>query len=328
MVWGVDYLYDGIPLVVVGLGLFAVPEIVDLLRRDQSIAGDRKAGRGLVPGHPRRGDNWWLTLRCSGIGALIGAIPGLGGTVVDWIAYGHAVQTVKTNPRFGKGDIRGVIAPESANNAKEGGGLLPTLMFGIPGGGAMAVFLGGMVLLGIQPGPSMVGSNLNLTYQIVWSLALANVLGAGLCILLAVPDLAADADPVQAAGAVHDRGDLLCRLSGDADHRRSAGAAGDGGAGHLHAPLRLAAPGAADRLRAVDPGRDLSLSGGAVLRLGVPDPDRRDDHHRPDRGIGLAGPARPRVDSGPDDAAEGTRPRRPASPGTSPRGGRNCCSPP
>ncbi len=187
MVWGVDYLYDGIPLVVVGLGLFAVPEIVDLLRRDQSIAGTARLGSGWFRGIRDVIENWWLTLRCSGIGALIGAIPGLGGTVVDWIAYGHAVQTVKKNPRFGQGDIRGVIAPESANNAKEGGGLLPTLMFGIPGGGAMAVFLGGMVLLGIQPGPSMVGSNLNLTYQIVWSLALANVLGAGLCILLAVP---------------------------------------------------------------------------------------------------------------------------------------------
>ncbi|MFN3938088.1 MAG: tripartite tricarboxylate transporter permease [Gemmobacter sp.] len=187
MVFGVDYLYDGIPLVVVGLGLFAVPEIVDLLRRDQAISGTRGLGAGWFQGIRDVIANWWLTLRCSGLGALIGAIPGLGGTVVDWIAYGHAVQTVKKDPQFGKGDIRGVIAPESANNAKEGGGLLPTLLFGIPGGGAMAVFLGGMVLLGIQPGPSMVGTNLDVTYKIVWSLALANVLGAGLCILLAVP---------------------------------------------------------------------------------------------------------------------------------------------
>ncbi|MCC5983751.1 MAG: tripartite tricarboxylate transporter permease [Rhodobacteraceae bacterium] len=187
MVYGVDYLYDGIPLVIIGLGLFAVPEIVDLLRRDRSIAGDKGLGSGWFAGIRDVIRNWWLTLRCSSIGALIGAIPGLGGTVVDWIAYGHAVQSTKDNPRFGQGDVRGVIAPESANNAKEGGGLLPTLLFGIPGGGAMAIFLGGMVLLGIQPGPSMVGSNLDLTYTIVWSLALANVFGAGLCILLAVP---------------------------------------------------------------------------------------------------------------------------------------------
>jgi putative tricarboxylic transport membrane protein len=187
MVYGVDYLYDGIPLVIVGLGLFAVPEIVDLLRRDRAISESTTLGAGWFQGIRDVAQNWWLTLRCAGIGSMIGAIPGLGGTVVDWIAYGHAVQTVKKDPQFGKGDVRGVIAPESANNAKEGGGLLPTLLFGIPGGGAMAVFLGGMVLLGIQPGPSMVGSNLDLTYTIVWSLALANVLGAGLCILLAVP---------------------------------------------------------------------------------------------------------------------------------------------
>ncbi len=187
MVYGVDYLYDGIPLVIIGLGLFAVPEIVDLMRRDRSIAGNTGLGAGWFSGLRDVARNWWLTLRCSSIGAIIGAIPGLGGTVVDWIAYGHAVQSTKDNPRFGQGDVRGVIAPESANNAKEGGGLLPTLLFGIPGSGAMAVFLGGMVLLGIQPGPSMVGTNLDLTYTIVWSLALANVLGAGLCILLAVP---------------------------------------------------------------------------------------------------------------------------------------------
>jgi putative tricarboxylic transport membrane protein len=127
-------------------------------------------------------DTWrnrWLALRCSGLGAMIGAIPGLGGSVVDWIAYGHVVQTSKDRSQFGKGDIRGVIAPESANNAKEGGGLVPTLLFGIPGSGSMAIFLAGMILLGLQPGPAMVDRNLDVTYTIVWSLALANVLGAG-----------------------------------------------------------------------------------------------------------------------------------------------------
>jgi putative tricarboxylic transport membrane protein len=187
MVMGIDYLYDGIPLVIVGLGLFAVPEIVDLLRRDRPIAANMRLGSGWFAGVRDWWRNWFLSVRCSGLGAVIGAIPGLGGTVVDWIAYGHAVQSTKKDPRFGQGDIRGVIAPESANNAKEGGGLLPTLMFGIPGSGAMAIFLGGMVLLGIQPGPSMVGANLDVTYTIIWSLALANVLGAALCIALAIP---------------------------------------------------------------------------------------------------------------------------------------------
>jgi hypothetical protein len=111
----------------------------------------------------------------------------LGGGVVDWIAYGHVVQSSKDPSQFGKGDIRGVIAPESANNALQGGALMPTLLFGIPGSGSMAVFLGGMALLGMQPGPSMVTTDLNLTYTIAWTLALASIIGALICFFLALP---------------------------------------------------------------------------------------------------------------------------------------------
>ncbi|WP_367114136.1 tripartite tricarboxylate transporter permease, partial [Roseicyclus sp.] len=94
------------------------------------------------------------------------------------------MQSSKDRDQFGQGDIRGVIAPESSNNAKEGGGLVPTLIFGIPGSGSMAVFLGGLALLGMSPGPAMIRQDLDITYTIVWSLALANVVGAGLCVLL------------------------------------------------------------------------------------------------------------------------------------------------
>lgn len=187
MILGLDYLYDGIPLVIVGLGLFAVPEIVDLLRRDQAISSEGGLGAGWFDGIRDWWRSLWLSSRCAGLGTIIGAIPGLGGSVVDWIAYGHAMQSEKNTDDFGKGDVRGVIAPESANNAKEGGGLLPTLMFGIPGSGSMAVFLGGMILIGIEPGPSMVTTDLDVTYTIIWSLAIANIFGAGLCILLAQP---------------------------------------------------------------------------------------------------------------------------------------------
>ena len=187
MTFGIDYLYDGLPLVIMGIGLFAFPEITELLRRNRAISSSRMLASDWFEGIRDVFRHWFLCLRCAGLGTLIGAIPGLGGTVVDWIAYGHVVQTAKDKSRFGKGDIRGVLAPESANNAKEGGGLVPTLLFGIPGSGAMAVFLGGMVLLGIEAGPAMVSSDLDLTYTIIWSLALANVLGAGSCMLLARP---------------------------------------------------------------------------------------------------------------------------------------------
>lgn len=178
------YLGDGLPLVVVGLAMFAVPEIIDLLRSGGAISKSAKLGSGWTQGFK---DMWayrWLCTRCAGIGCIIGALPGLGGSVVDWIAYGHVKQTAKDSSQFGKGDIRGVLAPESANNAKEGGGLIPTLLFAIPGSGSMAVFLGGMELIGLEPGPSMVDGKLNLTYVIIWSLALANVIGAGCCLLI------------------------------------------------------------------------------------------------------------------------------------------------
>ena len=178
------YLMDGIPLVIVGLGIFAFPEIIDLARQNRTIAKSNVLGQGWLTGLKDMIHHRWLCLRCATIGCLVGALPGLGGSVVDWIAYGHVVQTAKDKSRFGQGDIRGVLAPESANNAKEGGALIPTLLFGIPGSGGMAVFLGGMILIGMEPGPSMVGDQLDVTYAIIWSLALANVIGAGSCLLL------------------------------------------------------------------------------------------------------------------------------------------------
>ena len=125
---------------------------------------------------------WWLVLRCSWIGAALGAVPGMGAAVIDWLAYGHALKTEKQTQRFGEGDIRGVIASESSNNAKEGGALVPTLAFGVPGSASMAILLGAFTMHGLVPGPRMLGENLEVTYSIVWSLALANVLGAGLCL--------------------------------------------------------------------------------------------------------------------------------------------------
>lgn len=184
MTFGNFYLMDGIPLVVVGLGIFALPEIIDLLRQNKPISSASKLGTGWLDGVKDFLTNKWLAVRCSIIGCIIGALPGLGGSVVDWIAYGHAVQTTKNKPNFGQGDVRGVIAPESSNNAKEGGGLVPTLLFGIPGSGGMAVFLGGMVLVGLEPGPAMVSTDLDITYTIVWSLALANVFGAAACMFI------------------------------------------------------------------------------------------------------------------------------------------------
>ncbi len=183
--FGFDYLIDPLPLTIVGLAMFATPEIVDLLRRSSRISETGRLGTGWAQGLRDWAVNWWLSLRCAVIGCLVGALPGLGGSVVDWIAYGHAIQTTKNRETYGTGDVRGVIAPESANNAKEGGALIPTLLLGIPGSGTMAILLGGLVIIGIEPGLSMVTDNLDSVYLIIWSLALANVVGTVICFGLA-----------------------------------------------------------------------------------------------------------------------------------------------
>ncbi len=175
------YLLDGLQLPVVALAAFSFPEVVSLLRRGEAIAEQPPMGQGWAQGILDTWKHRWLTLRCSIIGCIIGALP-IGGS--DWIAYGHAVQTSNPRDQFGKGDIRGVIAPEASNNANAGGALIPTLIFGIPGSGSTAVFLGGLILLGFQPGPSMIDEHLDVTYMIIWALALANIFGAGICFML------------------------------------------------------------------------------------------------------------------------------------------------
>lgn len=188
MRWTGDFLYlaDGIPLVPVLLGIFALPELCDLAIQRAAISNKAPVGtlKGMWQGVKDTLRNWFLVLRCAGIGSFLGAVPGITGAVTDWIAYGHAIQTEKgAKESFGKGDVRGVIAPESANNAKEGGMLVPMLAFGLPGGAAQAILLGALMVHGFNPGPDMLTKHLDLTYSMVWSIALANIFGAGLCFL-------------------------------------------------------------------------------------------------------------------------------------------------
>ena len=182
--FGSFYLWDGLPIVPLVLGLFALPELADLAIKRSAIASEMKydTRKGMGLGFRDAISNWWIVLRGGGLGAVIGAIPGLGSSVVDWIAYGWASQTVKDSDKsFGKGDVRGVIAPESANNAITAGSLVPTIAFGVPGSASMAILLSVFLIHGLVPGPDMLGENLNVTYSMVWSIAIANILGAGIC---------------------------------------------------------------------------------------------------------------------------------------------------
>ncbi|MGI9379032.1 MAG: tripartite tricarboxylate transporter permease [Methyloligellaceae bacterium] len=188
--WTFDslYLLDGLPLVPLALGLFAIPELLDLAISKKSVAGkaERQDRWQQWLGVKDVLKNWSLVLRCSSIGSLLGSIPGIGAAVIDWIAYGYAARTLPgARESFGTGDVRGVIASESSNNAKEGGALVPTLAFGVPGSASMALLLGAFLIHGISPGPKLLGEQLDITFTLIWSVAIANVVGAGLCFLFA-----------------------------------------------------------------------------------------------------------------------------------------------
>lgn len=176
--FGQLYLWQGIPLIPSVIGLFALAEMIEL-----AVHGGSIVHKGLeAKGSPFEGmrdvvRHWGLFLRSSAIGTLIGIVPGLGGEVANFVAYGQAVQTSKDRSRFGQGAPEGVIAPEAANNAKEGGALVPTLAFGIPGSSSMAILLGAFYMLGLEPGPKMLTVNLDIVFLLVWTVAVANVIG-------------------------------------------------------------------------------------------------------------------------------------------------------
>jgi TctA family transporter len=186
-----NYLLDGVPIESIALGLFALPELLDMaIARVNMGAAQRLDGvfREQLRGVRDVIGNWKLVLNSSTIGVVLGSVPGMGAAVIDWVAYGSAARLVKgAGESFGKGDVRGLIAAESANNAREGGALIPTLAFGVPGSPSMALLLGAFLSHGITPGPKLLDSQLDITYTLIWSLALANVVGAGICFLAANP---------------------------------------------------------------------------------------------------------------------------------------------
>jgi TctA family transporter len=177
------FLFDGIGVMAAVPAIFAIPEMVELAISRSSVAHGAVGVNTIGPRQMMAGAidvfrHWSLTLRASLIGVFVGLVPGLGGEVASWVSYGHAVQTSSTPERFGKGAVEGVIAPDSANNSKEGGSLLPTLFFGIPGSASMVFLLGAMAALGLQPGPQMMLTRLDLIWTLVWALVASNLVGS------------------------------------------------------------------------------------------------------------------------------------------------------
>lgn len=179
------FLWEGVDIITAILAMFAIPEMISLgVARSTFASGVMEAqkikyaqvGQGLLDVIRHR----WLVLRVSLLVAAIGIIPGLGGDAASWLAYGHTVQSSKNPETFGKGRVEGVIGAETGTCAKEGGSLLPTLFFGVPGSSGMAIMLGAFLMLGLQPGPAMLNEHLDVVWTLIWSLVVANVI----CVLI------------------------------------------------------------------------------------------------------------------------------------------------
>jgi putative tricarboxylic transport membrane protein len=159
-------LYDGFSFIAVLVGLFAITEMIFLAgergtisKQRVKIEGERWAGIRAAIKNPV------LLIKSSLIGMFVGAVPGAGASVANFVAYGEALRSLKPDVEFGKGAIEGVLAPESSNNASCSGSIVPTIAFGIPGSGGTAVLLGGLLMHGIRPGPDLFGEQLAMTYS-------------------------------------------------------------------------------------------------------------------------------------------------------------------
>ncbi len=187
--FGDAYFWDGLPLIAIALGLFAAPEAMDIIKRKtlfpKEITNAAVHFSDVMKGVRDVIKNWGLLLRTSALGVWLGIIPGIGGSVIDWLAYGHTVQSSRDREGFGHGDIRGVIGPDAATNSKEGGTLIPTIAFGGPGGVGMAILLGAFSGLGLTPGREMLTTKLDITFSLIWTIALSNLIAAAVLLAFA-----------------------------------------------------------------------------------------------------------------------------------------------
>jgi putative tricarboxylic transport membrane protein len=173
------YLLDGISISIIALALFGIPAALDLALMRLGVEQQPAPLTGrLFDGVKDTIREWWLVVRCSFIGVWVGIVPGIGSQVVDWLAYGHAAQSSKDGgASFGTGDVRGVIAPESANDAKDGGDLITTLLLGFPQGVVTALFIVALLAWGYLPGPEMIKKSPELIYSVVWIQGISGVIG-------------------------------------------------------------------------------------------------------------------------------------------------------
>jgi len=176
MTFGIVNLQQGVNLLVAMIGLFAIPFVIEAFmdspQEDASQARVAKV-RAELPRFRLLMSKAWLMIRCSVFGTAIGAIPGTGGPIAAFLAYDHAKRFSKKPNSFGRGNIEGVIAPETANNAVTGGTLIPLFSLGIPGDPATAIVLAGLMIHGITPGPALFMNHAGEVYGMYIAVVLA-----------------------------------------------------------------------------------------------------------------------------------------------------------
>lgn len=174
--FGSTSLMAGVPSVVAMIGLYGFSEALMQLK-DKSFGVVKQDLSHIIPHFKEVIKHFWLTIRCSTIGMVVGALPGAGGTVASLLAYDHARQTTK-NPEvpFGEGAIEGLVAPESSNNAAVGGAFIPMLTLGVPGDSVTAIIMSALIVHGMQPGPLLMQNSKDLFYTVVMLCLIANLL--------------------------------------------------------------------------------------------------------------------------------------------------------
>jgi len=192
--FGVLALESGIALIATMIGMFSISQVlisVEEMRAGKTtiLSDDIK---GLMKGSPlpnrQEMKRVMPTIGISSvIGLLIGILPGAGADIGSWVAYNNAKKRSKHPETFGKGEIEGVAAAESANNAVTGGALIPLLTLGIPGSGTTAIMLGGMMIQGLIPGHDLFVRQGGITYAIIMGFLIANILMGVVGLLVAKP---------------------------------------------------------------------------------------------------------------------------------------------
>jgi putative tricarboxylic transport membrane protein len=180
--FGLLPLEDGMDFLVVAIGLFAVSEVLMLLQEPETGGVPSQIGRIYLSLREFMGSLVTI-LRSSVLGFFIGVLPGAGASIASFVAYTVEKRLLGSRGFFGKGDLRGVAAPESANNAAAGGALIPLLTLGLPGSGTTAIMLGALISLGVTPGPQMFQTH----PQVVWGLIASMYVGNAVLLILNLP---------------------------------------------------------------------------------------------------------------------------------------------